>query len=93
MQSDNLVRMANQIAKFFSVQGEERAVAGIADHIRKFWEPRMKAAIFAHVDAGGAGLEPLALKALQKLQAVAAATATASAAKDGKPARGKAAAE
>jgi formate dehydrogenase subunit delta len=85
--------MANQIAKFFAVQGEERAVAGTADHIKKFWEPRMKAAIFAHIDAGGAGLEPLALKALQKLQAAAAATATAPAVKDGKPARDKAAAE
>jgi formate dehydrogenase subunit delta len=67
--SDTLVRMANQIAKFFAVQGEERAVAGIADHIKKFWEPRMKAAIFAHVDAGGAGLDPLALEALRTLQA------------------------
>ena len=65
---DTLVRMANQIAKFFAVQGEERAVPGIAEHLKKFWEPRMKTAIFAHVDAGGAGLEPLALKGIQKLK-------------------------
>jgi len=68
-QSNTLVRMANQISKFFAVQGEERAVAGIADHIKKFWEPRMKQGIFAYIDAGGEGLEPLALKALKKLQA------------------------
>jgi formate dehydrogenase subunit delta len=61
--------MANDIEKFFKVQGEERAIAGIADHIKKFWEPRMKAQIFAHLDEGGAGLDPLTLKALQNLKA------------------------
>jgi len=66
--TDTLVRMANQIGKFFAVQGEARAVAGIADHIKKFWEPRMKEHIFAHLDEGGAGLEPLMLKALQNLK-------------------------
>ena len=67
--ADTLVRMANQIAKFFRSQGsEERAVAGISEHLMKFWEPRMKDGIFAHLDAGGEGLEPLALKAVQKLR-------------------------
>lgn len=66
--TDTLVRMANQIGKFFAVQGEPRAVAGIADHIRKFWEPRMKKAIFEHLDEGGAGLDPLTLKGLQALK-------------------------
>lgn len=46
--------MANDIGKFFRSQGEERGVEGIADHIRKFWEPRMKKQIFAHLDEGGA---------------------------------------
>jgi formate dehydrogenase subunit delta len=66
--TDTLVRMANDIEKFFKVQGEERAIAGIADHVKKFWEPRMKAQIFAHLDEGGAGLDPLTLKALQNLK-------------------------
>jgi formate dehydrogenase subunit delta len=60
--------MANQIGKFFAVQGEDRAVAGIADHIKKFWEPRMKKQIFAHLDEGGSGLDPLTLKGLQSLK-------------------------
>jgi formate dehydrogenase subunit delta len=60
--------MANDIGKFFRVQGEERAVAGIADHIKKFWEPRMKQQIFAHLDEGGAGLDPVTLKALEALK-------------------------
>lgn len=66
---DTLIRMANQIGKFFAPQGEARAIAGISDHVRKFWEPRMKKQIFAHLDAGGAGLDPLTLKALEKLKA------------------------
>jgi formate dehydrogenase subunit delta len=61
--------MANQIGKFFAAQGDERAIAGIADHVKKFWEPRMKKQIFAHLDEGGAGLDPVALAALQKLKA------------------------
>ena len=67
--ADTLIRMANDIGKFFRAQGDERAIAGIAEHISKFWEPRMKKQIFAHLDAGGAGLDPLTLKALEKLKA------------------------
>ena len=66
--SNTLVRMANDIGKFFRSQGEERALIGISNHIKLFWEPRMKKQIFAHLDEGGAGLDPLTLKALQKLK-------------------------
>jgi formate dehydrogenase subunit delta len=66
--TDTLVRMANDIGKFFRVQGEDRAVAGVAEHVKKFWEPRMKLQIFAHLDHGGSGLEPIPLKALQTLK-------------------------
>ena len=38
-----LVYMANQIGKFFVSQGDEQAVPGIADHLKKFWDPRMRA--------------------------------------------------
>ena len=43
---------------------DPQAVAGLADHIVKFWDPRMKAMIAAHLTAGGEGLEPLAREAL-----------------------------
>ena len=66
--TDTLVRMANDIGKFFRSQGEEKAIAGIANHVKLFWEPRMKKQIFAHLDEGGSGLDPLSLKALQKLK-------------------------
>jgi formate dehydrogenase subunit delta len=57
MSPDRLIYMANQIGKFFQSQGHDQAVPGIAEHIRKFWDPRMRIAILAHLDAGGAGLD------------------------------------
>ena len=66
---DRLVYMANQIGKFFQSQGHHQEVAGVADHIRKFWDPRMRKAIFAHLDAGGAGLDPNVLEAIESLKA------------------------
>ena len=49
-------------------QGHEQAVAGIAEHIQKFWDPRMRKAIFAHLDAGGAGLDPAVFEAIGRLK-------------------------
>jgi formate dehydrogenase subunit delta len=67
MSPDKLVYMANQIGKFFASQGPQQAVAGTADHIRKFWDPRMRAAIFAHLETGGAGLDPVVREAIGQL--------------------------
>jgi formate dehydrogenase subunit delta len=66
-----LVYMANQIGKFFASQGTEQATTGTAEHIKKFWDPRMRAAIFAHLDQGGVGLDPNVRAALEKLKAAA----------------------
>ncbi len=68
MSPDKLVYMANQIGKFFAHQGEAKAVASIADHLAKFWDPRMRAAIIAHLDSGGTGLDPLVLRAVKSLR-------------------------
>jgi formate dehydrogenase subunit delta len=65
---DHLVYMANQIGKFFQSQGHNKAVPGVADHIRKFWDPRMRKQIYAHLDAGGAGLDPDVRAALESLK-------------------------
>jgi formate dehydrogenase subunit delta len=75
MSPDKLVYMANQIGKFFAHQGEAAAVASTADHVARFWDPRMRTAIFMHLEEGGAGLDPIALKAVQALKAKAAAPA------------------
>jgi formate dehydrogenase subunit delta len=66
MTEDTLVRMANQIADFFKVQSEADAVAGAADHIRKFWDPRMRSKMREYLKAGGQGLSPLARQAAEK---------------------------
>jgi formate dehydrogenase subunit delta len=68
MSPDRLIYMANQIGKFFQSQGNDKAVAGIAEHIRKFWDPRMRSAILAHLDAGGAGLDPNVRDAITALR-------------------------
>ena len=62
-----LVTMANQIGAFFASQGPEEAVAGTLDHLKKFWEPRMRAAIVAHLRAGGEGLRPEVRLAVEEL--------------------------
>ena len=60
--------MANQIGAFFKAQGEAAAPAAIADHLKKFWDPGMRADIIAHLETGGAGLDPLVRKAIETLQ-------------------------
>lgn len=57
--------MANQIARNFAAQGEEAAIAATAQHLRDFWDPRMKAAILAD---DRAALEPIAREAVERLR-------------------------
>jgi len=64
---ERLVTMANQIARFFVSQPGDAAVAGVAKHIADFWDPRMRARIRAHVEAGGIGLDPIARAAVERL--------------------------
>jgi formate dehydrogenase subunit delta len=71
MSPRKLVYMANQIGKFFANQPEPMAVASIADHLTKFWEPRMRKAILEHAASGGEGLDPRTLKAVGALQSEA----------------------
>ena len=65
--ADKLVMMANQIARNLAVHGEEAAIAATADHIRRFWDPRMRAGIVAYV-AGGGTLSPIADAAVRRLE-------------------------
>ncbi len=63
MQQQDMLRMANQIASFFNGSGPELAVKDAADHINKFWDPRMRAMLIAHLDTGGEGLDATIVKA------------------------------
>ena len=70
MNHERLVQMANQISQFFETQPDHvEAIAGVADHLRRFWDPRMRMAIIAHAAAGATRLRPLALEAVTKLAA------------------------
>jgi len=67
-----LVYMANQIGKFFVTEDKPTAAANIADHLKKFWDPRMRIEIVAHLAAGGEGLDPEVREAVAMLKAPAA---------------------
>ena len=71
MNVEHLVHMANQIGQFYqSLPDHAESVASTASHIRRFWEPRMRSSMYAHLDqAGGAGLSPLLLEALRTQRA------------------------
>lgn len=68
MQADKLVHMANQIARAFAVEGEAKAVVATAEHLKLFWDPRMRREILAHLEAGGEGLDDVARLALGLLK-------------------------
>jgi formate dehydrogenase subunit delta len=68
MPADRLVMMANQIGAFFASQPHADVEAAIADHLQKFWEPRMRQAILAHLDEGGVGLLPVVRQAAARLR-------------------------
>jgi formate dehydrogenase subunit delta len=62
-----MVHKVNQIALFFASYPEEEAVEGVANHLKSFWEPRMRRQIVAYVEAGGPNLHPLVAPAVRKL--------------------------
>lgn len=66
MELERLVYMVNQIARNLAMQGEDAAAELTCQHLRDFWDPRMKAAILA---GDRAGLEPIARAAVDKLAA------------------------
>jgi formate dehydrogenase subunit delta len=68
MEAERLVYMANQIGKFFETEDAKTAVPMITDHLKKFWDPRMRGEIIAYVDAGGKGLDAAVTEAVLALR-------------------------
>jgi formate dehydrogenase subunit delta len=66
MSPEKLAYMANQIGQFFASQPHGRSVAGIEDHIRKFWDPRMRKTLLDHLDQ--VQLDPSVREAVQHLK-------------------------
>jgi len=71
MDTENLIRMANRIGDFFEVYPDrDEARRGIADHLRKFWEPRMRRDLVAQLDRGGAPeLKPIVSETIKQHRA------------------------
>ena len=64
MDVTRLTYMANQIALNLAAQGEAEAIAATKQHIRDFWDPRMKSAILSQ---GVEGLDPIASAAIKRI--------------------------
>jgi formate dehydrogenase subunit delta len=73
MSVEHLVKMANDIGDFFRAEPERAdAVAGIANHLQRFWDPRMRRALISYVKEGGKGLDDLVREAVATLKVPAA---------------------
>lgn len=73
MSPEKLAYMANQIGRAFRSQSPGTAVEAIADHLLKFWDPRMRRALIAGVDDGAATLDPPVAEAVERLRAATSA--------------------
>lgn len=68
MHIERLVQMANDIGNYFASEPDRAAgIEGIALHIERFWEPRMRKQILAHFGAGGEGLSEISHAAIALL--------------------------
>jgi formate dehydrogenase subunit delta len=75
MNIERLITMANDIAAYFAVEPDHAtAVAGVRDHLSKFWDPVMRQQLMAYLSANGAGLHPLASEAVAGLHLPSVAT-------------------
>ncbi|MBZ9987587.1 formate dehydrogenase subunit delta [Mesorhizobium sp. BH1-1-5] len=66
--AEKLVRMANQIATFFHSKPREEGITGVAEHINKFWEPRMRRQFFEMLDAGTENFDELVVAASARIK-------------------------
>ncbi len=67
MDIQHLVKMANNIASFFEAEPDtSKGAKGVAEHLKNFWDPRMRRQILSYADEQqGAGLKKIVLEALQ----------------------------
>jgi formate dehydrogenase subunit delta len=69
MHIERLIKMANDIGDFFKAEPVRAdAIAGIANHIQRFWEPRMREQILEYVAKDGSELAELVRDALKNVQ-------------------------
>jgi len=70
--NDNLIRMVNRIGAFFAAMPDrDEAMRDLAQHVRRFWAPRMRQQLFEHLDTKqGEGVDALVIAALQQHRAL-----------------------
>ena len=69
MNADKLLRMAEQIAVNVTASRDPDIVAErTADHLRRFWDPRMRAQLMAHVDGAQADVSAAVRLAVERLR-------------------------
>jgi formate dehydrogenase subunit delta len=66
--NDRLIYMANQIAANFVSLPEKEAAAAVAEHIRMFWSPRMRAQLCTVATGAESGANPIVVAALRSLE-------------------------
>jgi formate dehydrogenase subunit delta len=68
MDIQHLIKMANQIGAYFQAEPDRAAaLAGIAGHIKRFWDPRMRKQIVDWVEQhAGEGLSDAVLEAIRR---------------------------
>jgi formate dehydrogenase subunit delta len=68
--TQRLVQMANQVASFFASYPEAEAIDSTANHLKSYWDPRMRREMAAHLtDKAGAGLSHIAMEAVKRMVA------------------------
>lgn len=68
MEKSNLIKMANDIGSFFKSEPDRAlAIQGVEQHIKNFWEPRMRKEIIEYLENGGADLMDIVAEAVKKL--------------------------
>ena len=68
MRPERLVSMANDIGAFWAAEPDKsEAARNVANHLKRFWDPRMRRQIVAHYREGGAGLDDIARSAVAML--------------------------
>jgi formate dehydrogenase subunit delta len=76
MNIDHLIKMANEITSFWEGEAGEKAAAEVATHLRRYWEPRMRAQMITYYEQRqGAGLSDVAKQAVALMAAQAKAAA------------------
>jgi formate dehydrogenase subunit delta len=71
MDIHRLIKMANEIGGFFdSLPDHEEAVTSMTQHLRNFWEPRMRQEIIAYARSDGGELSPIAREAISRLDPI-----------------------